>query len=68
MLASAADGGRGTRDVSMVEPRVACPRCGAHVMVEARAVERVYMICPVCGLRWDEPKKPRGDKERRPPG
>lgn len=58
MLASAADGGFGSRDVSMAEPRVPCPRCGAHVIVEARAADRVFMLCPVCGLRWDEVKRP----------
>jgi endogenous inhibitor of DNA gyrase (YacG/DUF329 family) len=57
MVAGAANGGRGSRDVSFVEPRVPCPRCGAHVAVETRANDRVSMLCPVCGLRWDEPRK-----------
>jgi hypothetical protein len=35
---------------SIAEPRVACPRCGAHVMVESRLVDRVRLVCPVCGL------------------
>jgi len=36
---------------SLAEPRVACPRCGAHVIVEARLVDRVLLVCPVCGLQ-----------------
>jgi DNA-directed RNA polymerase subunit RPC12/RpoP len=36
---------------SLAEPRVACPRCGAHVIVEARLADLLKLICPVCGLR-----------------
>jgi endogenous inhibitor of DNA gyrase (YacG/DUF329 family) len=57
MVASNANGARGSHDVSFVEPRVPCPRCGAHVAVETRATDRVSMLCPVCGLRWDESRK-----------
>jgi predicted RNA-binding Zn-ribbon protein involved in translation (DUF1610 family) len=41
----------------MVEPRLPCPRCGAHVLIEARAADHLSLVCPVCGLKWDEPKR-----------
>ena len=57
VLTAGADEAFGTRGVSMVEPRVPCPRCGAHVLIEARAVDHVSLVCPVCGLKWDAPKR-----------
>jgi hypothetical protein len=57
VLTSVAEEGFGSREVSMVEPRVPCPLCGAHVLVEARFADRVSLVCPVCGLRWDELKR-----------
>jgi len=59
VLTGAADEGFGSRDVSIVEPRIPCPRCGAHVLVEGRAVDHLLLLCPVCGLTWDEPRRPR---------
>jgi len=40
--------------VTPPEPRVACPRCGAHVLVTLRVTDRIFMSCPVCELRWIE--------------
>jgi hypothetical protein len=39
--------------LSLAEPRIACPRCGAHVLA-LRVAERIFMECPVCELRWSE--------------
>jgi DNA-directed RNA polymerase subunit RPC12/RpoP len=57
--ANPAIGGFASGDVSIVEPRVPCPRCGAHVLIEARALDHVSLVCPVCGLKWDEPRTTR---------
>jgi hypothetical protein len=43
-----------SRQVSLAEPRIPCPRCGAHVIVSLRVVDRLFMSCPVCELRWAE--------------
>jgi hypothetical protein len=42
-----------SRSLSLAEPRIACPRCGAHVLA-LRLAERIFMDCPVCELRWSE--------------
>jgi hypothetical protein len=42
-----------SRSLSLAEPRIACPRCGAHVLA-LRLAERIFMECPVCELRWSE--------------
>jgi DNA-directed RNA polymerase subunit RPC12/RpoP len=57
VLTAGADEAFSTRGVSMVEPRLPCPRCGAHVLIEARAADHLSLVCPVCGLKWDEPKR-----------
>jgi hypothetical protein len=43
-----------SRPFTLAEPRVACPCCGAHLIVALRVAERVVMACPVCEWRSAE--------------
>src|SRR5690349_19330507 len=42
----------------IAEPRLSCPRCGAHMIAEGRLLDRLLVGCPVCGLRWATEKHP----------
>ena len=36
---------------SLAEPRIACPKCGAHLLVVAGDDEGTAVMCPVCAFR-----------------
>jgi len=36
---------------TLAEPRIACPRCGAHLLVVASKGEELSVVCPVCQFR-----------------
>jgi hypothetical protein len=36
---------------TLAEPRIACPKCGAHLLVVAWTGDEASMLCPVCQFR-----------------